>query len=53
MDRKDVLIDLLEQFKRWTEWSIKDLSLEDLSWQPDPEANNIGHTMWHICRSFV
>jgi len=52
MNGKDVLLDLLEKFTYWIDWTIKDLTLEELTWQPDPEANNIGQTMWHICRSF-
>ena len=29
---------------------IRDLTIEELSWQPDPEANSIGVTVWHISR---
>ena len=52
MNAKDILLDLLDNFTGLTEWIIKDLAIEDLVWQPDSEANNVGVTMWHINRSF-
>jgi len=29
---------------------IETLSKETLSWQPAPESNSIGVTVWHVCR---
>lgn len=51
MNEKDVLIDLFEYFSGITHHVLDGLNLDTMSWQPDPEANNISHTFWHICRS--
>lgn len=51
MNGKDVLVDLLQHFSFGVHRTMKDLPKEALLWQPDPEANNIGVTFWHICRA--
>jgi uncharacterized damage-inducible protein DinB len=32
--------------------TLKDLTLEQLQWQPVPEANSIGFLLWHILRTW-
>lgn len=51
MNHKDVLIDLLDYFSYGLHRTLADLSTETLQWQPDPQANNIAVTVWHICRA--
>ncbi len=51
MTDKEILLDLLDNFAGSLHWTIKDLPPVALSWQPDAEANSIGVTVWHICRS--
>jgi hypothetical protein len=29
---------------------IGDMTAEELAWQPDPQANSIGVTVWHVAR---
>ena len=52
MTDKEILLDLLDDFTGTLQWVIKDLPAAVLRWQPDDEANSIGVTVWHICRSF-
>lgn len=51
MTDQDVLLDLLHTFAAALRRSIAGLSLPALSWQPDPDANNIAVTVWHISRA--
>ncbi|MEZ4712818.1 MAG: DinB family protein [Caldilineaceae bacterium] len=51
MTAKEILLDLLDDFTGALHWVIKNLSTAALSWRPDDEANSIGVTVWHICRS--
>ena len=51
MNPKDVLTDMLENFAFSLHRTIMDLPKDALQWQPDPEANNIAVTVWHICRA--
>jgi hypothetical protein len=46
----ELLADLIEKLVRDVRAEIAELSLEELGWQPDPEANNIGVTVWHFSR---
>ncbi|MEZ4681535.1 MAG: DinB family protein [Caldilineaceae bacterium] len=52
MTDREILLDLLGDFAGSLHWTIKDLPPSVLRWQPDTEANSIGVTVWHICRSF-
>ena len=51
MNPKGVFIDMLEHFAYVLHLTIEDLPIEAMKWQPDPEANNISVTTWHICRA--
>lgn len=51
MNHKDVLLDMLENYAFSLHRTIADLPAEALQWQPDPEANNIMVTVWHVCRA--
>jgi len=51
MNPVDVLMDIFEHFAYGLHRTIADLPREGMQWQPDPEANNIAVTVWHICRS--
>jgi hypothetical protein len=46
----ELLADLLERLVRDVRAEIGELTPEELSWQPDPEANTIGVTVWHFSR---
>lgn len=52
MTVQEILLDLLDDFTGTLRWTIKGLPQSALRWQPDAEANSIGVTVWHICRSF-
>jgi hypothetical protein len=51
MNYKDVLLDMLQNYAFSLHRTIADLPNEALQWQPDPEANNIMVTVWHVCRA--
>lgn len=46
----ELLIQWLKDLNDQINDEIQDLSPEMLAWQPDPEANNIGVTVWHVAR---
>jgi hypothetical protein len=50
MDSKDVLLDLLDTYKRGIHSTVDGMSAEALTWQPDPQANHIAVTLWHLAR---
>ena len=50
MTDKEILLDLVDFFADNLHRTIGDLSTEVLTWQPDPGANNIAVTVWHIGR---
>ena len=50
MNAKDILLDLLQSYKEGIDYVFKDLPDDALTFQPDPEANHIAVTMWHISR---
>jgi hypothetical protein len=50
MNSKDILLDLLQSYKDGIDFVFKDLPDDALTFQPDPEANHIAVTMWHISR---
>src|SRR5262245_23677040 len=46
----ELLADLVAKLARDVHAEIAELSPEELAWQPDPEANHIGVTVWHFSR---
>lgn len=52
MNANDVLIDLLEDNRRRLHRVIGEMSDELLHWTPDPGANSIAVTVWHMGRLF-
>ena len=50
MTDKEILLDLVDYLAKNLHETIGDLSIQTLSWQPDPGANSIAATAWHICR---
>lgn len=50
MNDKELLLDLLETLDFMLRPAVQDLPADALGWRPDPEANSIGVTMWHIGR---
>ena len=50
MTDKEVLIDLMSDVGTEIRDEIGDMTAEELAWQPDPQANSIGVTVWHIAR---
>jgi hypothetical protein len=51
MNHKDVLLDMLQNYAFSLHRTIADLPNEALKWQPDPQANNIMVSVWHVCRA--
>lgn len=52
MNANDVLIDLLEDNRRRLRRVFGAISDECVMWKPEPEANNIAVTVWHMARIF-
>ena len=52
MNANDVLIDLLEDNRRRLHRVIGEMSDDLLHWTPDPGANSIAITVWHMGRLF-
>ncbi len=50
MNDKEVLIDLLNDVGSDIRREIGDMTVEELAWQPDPQANSVGVTVWHLSR---
>jgi hypothetical protein len=50
MNSQEILLDLLQSYKDGVDATLKDLPAEALTFQPDPEANHIAVTMWHLGR---
>lgn len=50
MTDKEVLIDLMSDIGSDIRAEIGDMTAEELAWQPDPQANSIGVTVWHVAR---
>ena len=46
----EVLTDLLGEFVKDVRSQIAEMPEEDLAWRPDPGANSIGVTVWHVAR---
>ena len=52
MNANDILIDLLEDNRRRLHRVLAPMPDECLYWQPDPQANSIAVTIWHMARIF-
>ena len=52
MNANDVLIDLLEDNRRRLHRLFAVINDDCLFWKPDPEANTIAVTVWHMARIF-
>ena len=52
MDGKMVLLSILEDSRKRYHWVVGELDDAALYWQPDPEANSIAITIWHVSRVF-
>ena len=52
MDANDVLIDFLEDNRRRLHRFLGKLEADCLHWKPDPGANSIAVTVWHMGRLF-
>lgn len=52
MNANDVLIDLLEDNRRRLLRVFDNLSDDCITWKPEPDANNIVVTVWHMARIF-
>lgn len=50
MNDLELLIEWLTDVPTDTRQNIENLSEAELAWQPDPEANSIGVTVWHYSR---
>lgn len=50
MTDKEVLIDLMNELGTEVRNEIGEMAAEELAWQPDPRANSIGVTVWHVAR---
>ncbi len=45
-----ILADLVGRLQRGLRRTVTDLSPVGLAWQPDPGANSVGVTVWHVAR---
>ena len=52
MNGKSVLLTFLEDSRKRYHWVVGELAEAALYWQPDPEANSIAITIWHVARVF-
>jgi hypothetical protein len=50
MTDMELLAELIDDLARDLRPEIEPLTLEELAWQPGPQANSIGITLWHIAR---
>ncbi len=50
MTDKEILIDLMNDVGTEIRDEIGEMTVEELAWQPDPQANSIGVTVWHVAR---
>jgi hypothetical protein len=51
MDGKELLLDLLHHYSAGMHRTLDGLPPDILKWQPDPQANNIALTVWHVSRA--
>jgi hypothetical protein len=52
MQGNELYADLIASLVEGTHGEVKDLSPQELAWQPDAEGNSIGVTVWHVSRWF-
>ncbi len=50
MEWSDLLIDGYERILGSLERTLKELTGDDLNWQPRPDCNSIGWLIWHLTR---
>lgn len=50
--RAEVVLDLLADLTRDLRREVEVLGHEELAWRPDPRANSVGVTVWHVGRWF-
>ena len=50
MEWKDLLVDSCGRAVKAVESALDGLAREDLNWQPRPDSNSIGWTIWHLAR---
>lgn len=50
MNDRDVLVDLLAGMAEGMREEVGPLTEAELAWQPDPLANGVGVTVWHVAR---
>ena len=50
MQANEILADWISDLARDVREQVQKLSLDELTWQPDSEANSIGLTVWHFSR---
>ncbi len=50
MNDMELLAELIGDIVRDLRPEIQPLTVEELSWEPGPQANSIGVTLWHIAR---
>jgi hypothetical protein len=46
----ELLAELIDELARDLRPEIQALTVQELAWQPGPESNSIGVTLWHIAR---
>jgi hypothetical protein len=51
MKDTQVYRDLFEGYRTWIGWATDGLEQAAADWRPDPQANNIVLTLWHMARS--
>jgi len=50
METHEILSSGYASILRTLEYTLKDLSVADLNWQPKPDCNSIGWMVWHLTR---
>ena len=50
MDHKQFIIDMLNDYRRRVRAATRDLSLDEIHWRPNQDANSIGFIFWHVAR---
>jgi len=50
MEINNFILDMLNHMQQALNGAVDGLTHEELKWQPNPEANSIGFTLWHQIR---
>ncbi|GLV60969.1 hypothetical protein KDH_77870 [Dictyobacter sp. S3.2.2.5] len=50
MQDVELYADLITLLSKWAYREVKNLTEQELAWQPDAEGNSIGVTVWHVGR---